>query len=263
MKKLKKYMFVALCGAALISCEKEEVTTLDNNNATVQTKNQLSSGLGGSMAQFTIIDNYLYTVDYKSLKVFHISNPSSPELLETIDLGVGIETIFPQNDLLYIGTQTGVLIYDVTNPRQPEEVSEFEHVTSCDPVVANDNYAFATLRGGTACNGNLNELDIIDISDIENPTLVATQELSNPYGLGISSANENIIYVCDGIGGLRAYDVSDLDDIELVMHLENMEAIDIISAEDNLLVVLTRQGVSQFDASNPLELVEKSTISIQ
>ena len=178
MKKLKIVLLAALCGAVVMSCEKEDATQVDNENKTM---NQVSTGTGGSMAQFTIIDSYLYTVDYKSLKVFLISDPANPELLETINLGVGIETIYPENDHLFIGTQNGVLIYDVTNPRSPEKVSEVDHVTSCDPVIANDQYAIATLRGGTPCNGNLNLLDIIDIEDLSNPTLVASRELINPY----------------------------------------------------------------------------------
>jgi hypothetical protein len=250
MKNLKKYMFVALCGAVLMSCEKEAALSNDNTANNNNNMNLMSGGLGGSMAQFTIMDNYLYTVDYKSLKVFHISDPANPELLETVDLGVGIETIFPQNDHLFIGTQNGVRIYDVTNPRAPQEVSEFEHVTACDPVVANEQYAVATLRGGTPCNGNLNEFDVLDISDISNPELVATQDLVGPYGLGFSSSDADIIYVCDGYAGLKAYDISDINNIQMVMHVESLEAIDVIPASDDLLVVLTRQGVYQFDASN-------------
>ncbi|MFT5819940.1 MAG: hypothetical protein ACI8ZM_001165 [Crocinitomix sp.] len=258
MKNLKIYMFAALCSAAVMSCEKSD--NLDGSN---DTKNQITSGLGGSMAQFTIIDNYLYTVDYKSLKVFHISDAANPELLETINLGVGIETIYPQNDHLFIGTQNGVRIYDVTNPRSPEAVSEIDHVTSCDPVVANDNYAVATLRGGTPCNGNLNQLDVIDISDLENPILMISEDLINPYGVGFVAENENLVYVCDGYAGLKVYDITDIENIELVMHKEDLEAIDVIPAAENLLVVLTRQGVYQFDSTNPLELVERSFISVQ
>lgn len=260
MKKLNFILLTTLCGALVMSCEKEDLTQQSDNNPT---KNQISTGRGGSMAQFTIIDNYLYTVDYKSLKVFLISDAANPQLLETINLGVGIETIFPQNDHLFIGTQSGVRIYDVTNPRSPLEVSEIDHVTSCDPVVANDNYAIATLRGGTPCNGNLNMLDIIDISEISNPQMVANYNLSNPYGLCFSASNENIVYVCDGYAGLKAFDISDLTNIQIVMDMEGLDAIDIISASENHLVVLTRSGIYQYDASDALNLVEKSLISVQ
>lgn len=257
MKSLKKYLCVALVGAALISCEKESPATADKAN-----KSQISNGIGGSMAQFTIIDNYLYTVDYKTLNVFHIADAENPVLLEKIDLGIGIETIFPQNEQLFIGTQNGVKVYDVSNPRSPEPVCEFEHVTSCDPVVANENYAFATLRGGTACGGNLNELDIIDLSDLNNPSLVNTEGLINPYGLGLSATAENIVYVCDGYGGLKAYDISDVNNITLKMEMESIEALDVISTDESL-IVLSRGGVHQFDATNPVDLVQKSVISVQ
>lgn len=260
MKKLKIVLLAALCGAVVMSCEKEDATQVENENKTM---NQVSTGTGGSMAQFTIIGSYLYTVDYKSLKVFLISDPANPELLETINLGVGIETIYPENDHLFIGTQNGVLIYDVTNPRSPEKVSEVDHVTSCDPVIANDHYAIATLRGGTPCNGNLNVLDIIDIEDLSNPILVASRELINPYGLGFANTNENIVYVCDGYAGLKAYDISNLEMIEEVMFMEELHALDVIAREDNSLVVLTRQGIYQFDASNPTSLIQKSFIGIQ
>ncbi|MCG8576936.1 MAG: hypothetical protein MI810_18790 [Flavobacteriales bacterium] len=260
MKNLKNYILGAFAIVALISCEKEEINEDAANNGT---KESVKTGIGGSMAQFTIIDDYLYTVDYKTLKVFHLANAENPTLLETIDMGIGMETIFPQDDKLFIGAQDGVHIYDVSNPRSPEEVSTFEHVTSCDPVIANEQYAFATLRGGTECGGNLSELDILDISNLSNPTVVATSELLNPYGLGFSNTDENIIYVCDGYAGLKAYDISDLSDIQVVMENTNLEAVDVIPSGDDLLVVLTKQGVYQFDSSDPINLVERSFIPVQ
>lgn len=258
MKMIKKYTIVLVTLAFFASCEKEQST----NSSAANNLNQATLGEGGSMAQFTILDNYLYTVDYKSLKVFQLSDPGNPELLETVNLGVGIETIFPQNDHLFIGTQSGVRIYDVSNPRQPKAVSRFDHVTSCDPVVANDNFALATLRGGTPCNGNVNQLDILDISDIENPTLISSTSLLNPYGLGLAENDANLVYVCDGYAGLKAFDMSNPELPVQVMHLEGVDALDVIPDEDQNLIVLTRQGVYQYDASNPIELNEKSLISV-
>jgi len=258
MKTFKNYFLSALCISVLIACEKEK-TNADTEQMS-STKSAVSSGQGGSMAQFAVVNEYLYTVDYKTLHVFLISDPKNPIELEAIDLGVGIETIHPQDGKLFIGTQSGVRIYDISNPRNPVEVSEFQHVTSCDPVVANGNIAVATLRGGTECGGNLNELDVFDISDIENPTMLATQELINPYGVGFSKVNENIIYVCDGYAGLKIYDISNLLAIELIAELPSLEPIDVISSDNNLLIVLTAAGVYQFDATDPLNLVEKSFI---
>lgn len=257
--KNSKIILGVLGMSILIACEKE--TQNETTNQSAQSKNAISlNGQGGSMSQFAIVDQYLYTVDYKSLHVFLLSDAENPVQLETIDLGVGIETIFPQDGHLFIGTQNGVRIYDISNPRSPVEVSEFEHVTSCDPVVANGNLAVATLRGGTECGGNLNELDVFDISDINNPTMLSTESLTNPYGAGFSNVNTNIVYVCDGYAGLKAFDVSNPSSIEVVMDLSDIEAIDVLSLENNVLVVLSTAGIYQFDATDPIHLVQKSFI---
>lgn len=255
-----KYILGIFAMLALGSCEKEDVA--QNESTNFPTKNMQTNGLGGSLSQFIVIDNYLYTVDYRTLNVFHLADPTNPVLLESIDMGVGMETIFSNNDFLYIGAQDGVHIYDITNPRFPEEVSSFEHVTSCDPVVANDNYAIATLRGGTECGGNLSQMTILDVSDISHPAEIYTEELINPYGLGFSNSSNNIVYICDGYAGLKAYDISNSMLPVLVMEMPDLEAMDVLGKND-LLVVLTRQGIYQYDASNPLALVEKSFIPVQ
>lgn len=268
MKKIRLVLTGAFVIGALVACEKEEVEVVDTPvESTSQTKNAISgSGLGGSMAQFTVIDGYLYTIDYKTLNIFDLADADHPALTESIDMGVGMETVFHQNGNLFIGANDGVHIYDVSNPRSPMEVSEFEHVTSCDPVVANDQYAFATLRGGTECGGNLSLLDIIDISDIYNPSLITEAELTNPYGLGLSAVDADILYVCDGYSGLKAYDISNVattGTADLIMHVSDFEAVDIISTDDNNMIVLARTGIYQFDASNPTQLIEKSMIPVQ
>ncbi len=258
MKNLK-YIFGIAAIAVLASCEKE---TGNDVLSTGGTKEQVQSGLGGSMSQFTIIGDYLYTIDYKTLNVFHLADPSNPVLLESIAMGVGMETIFHNDNVLYIGAQDGVHIYSITNPRNPIEESDFDHVTSCDPVVANGDIAIATLRGGTQCGGSLTELDIIDVSDLKNPELIFTTELTNPYGLGFSNQNPNLVYVCDGYAGLKAYDISDVTNPELVMELADVEAVDVIAHSDQL-ILLTKGGVYQYNASDPLNLTQLSLIPVQ
>jgi hypothetical protein len=264
MKKLRLIFAGAFVLGALASCEKEEVATNEQDaQDNVTTKDQVTSGYGGSLAQFTIVDNYLYTIDYRTLNIFLLDDAENPALTESIDMGVGMETVFHENGRLFVGANDGVHIFDISDPRSPQEVCEFNHVTSCDPVVANDNFAFATLRGGTECGGSLSQLDIIDISDLNNPQLVGEKNLVNPYGLGLSNVNGNILYVCDGYTGLKAYEISNTWNADMVMERSDLEALDIISDENNNLIVLTRGGIYQFDASNPIDLIEKSVIPVQ
>ena len=102
------------------------------------------------MARFTIVDDYLYTIDSWTLKSYDISDQLNPVYKEDVNLGWGIETIFPYNGNLFIGAQSGMHIYNLDNKESPEWVSTYEHMTSCDPVVVQGDYAFVTLRGGTA-----------------------------------------------------------------------------------------------------------------
>ena len=265
MKKLKFIFAGAILLGSLASCEKEEVTTNEEEvQTTPTTKEQANAGFGGSLAQFTIVDEYIYTIDYRTLNIFFLGNSEEPELTESIDMGVGMETVFHQNGRLFVGANDGVHIYDISDPRSPMEVSEFDHVTSCDHVVANDHFAFATLRGGTECGGSLSQLDVIDISNITDPQLAGQAQLINPYGLGISNVNADILYVCDGYSGLKAFDISGNGwEINEVMVRDDLEAMDVIADDNANLIVLTRGGIYQFDASNPTDLVQKSVITVQ
>ncbi len=263
MKNLKKYIFGTFAILAFLSCEKEEITPAITPQGNVQ-ENAVSNsvGQGGSLAQFTIIDEYMYTLDNKSIKVFNLTNATNPQLVNTVNLGYGIETIHANNGNLFIGTNDGVRIVDATDPVNIVEVSEFEHVTSCDPVVANPDFAFSTLRGGTVCGGNNNQLDIIDIADISNPTLRQSIELVNPFGLGLDLSTPNILYVCDGTDGLKVYDISNTDDIQLVKHYQNIYSKDVISTENGTLIILGLSAIYQYDSTDPLDLKVTSEILI-
>jgi hypothetical protein len=261
MKNLNKYIVGVFAFITVLSCEKEEITPTADQN---QTKNLSSNaiGQGGSLAQFTIVDSYLYSLDNKSIKVFDISIAQDPKHVNTINLGYGIETIHANNGHLFIGTNTGVRIIDASDPVNISEVSEFTHVTSCDPVVANVDFAFSTIRGGTPCGGSANQLDIIDIKEISKPTLFQTFQLINPWGLGIDISNPGILYVCDGSDGLKVYDISNYDNIQMVKHYENIFAKDVISAKNGVLVVLTLGAINQYDCTDPLALKLNSEILI-
>ena len=57
-----------------------------------------------------------------------------------------VETIFPFKDKLFIGSQNGMFVYNINNADNPSLVGQFSHVQSCDPVIADDDYAYVTLR---------------------------------------------------------------------------------------------------------------------
>ncbi len=193
-----------------------------------------NSGTGGSMARFSIKDNFLYVADQNSLSVFDISSAANPNRISSEYAGWQIETIFNYEDHLYLGSATGMFIYSIEDPASPQHVSFLQHVLGCDPVVVKDNFAYVTIRGGNECEQNFNQLDIVDISDKQNPAIVNTYEMYNPYGLGIK---DDWLFVCDGDAGLKVFDIKNTPNLEQVDQFSNINTYDVIPLEDKLLMV--------------------------
>lgn len=218
--------------------------------------NSSASGRGGSMARFTIVNSYLYTVSTTSLGVFDIAAPAHPVNKVTVGVGMNIETIYPFSNRLFIGSATGMFIFNIDDPASPFKMSSFEHARSCDPVVADGNYAYVTLRSGVMCAGNVNQLDVINVSDLFNPSLVRTYPLSNPNGL---AKDGNLLFVCDGAEGLKVFNAENPAELRLVRQIKGQNTYDAIAWNDVLLVVGS-EGIVQYDYSNPWLMKQLSRI---
>ena len=205
-------------------------------------------GTGGSMARFTISNDMLYIVDNSNLQVLDISVSDHPEYIKEVSIGMGIETIFPNEDRLFIGSAWGMFIYDISNPEDPAYVSEFAHVVSCDPVVVEGNTAYVTLREGNNCGGFVNQLDVIDITDINEPKLEISYEMFNPHGLAVV---DSVLYLCDGDEGLKIYDVGDKMSIteHQLAHFDEIHAYDVIPIGDKAIMI-GDDGLYQYDITN-------------
>ncbi|MDX1408576.1 MAG: hypothetical protein R3330_10600, partial [Saprospiraceae bacterium] len=216
-------------------------------------------GIGGSMARFTIAKDHLYTLDDWKMRVFDISQPD-PVPGATIDVGWGIETLFPYGEYLFIGSNSGMFIYDNANPAQPVFLSSFQHARACDPVFVSEDVAYVTLRDGTICEGFVNQLDVIDVSDMANPSLIRSYGMQHPHGLSVV---DETLYLCEGQHGLKVFSVEDLQRIDdrLLDHVRNVHAFDVIVLPPGDLVMMVGQdGIYQYDASDREDLVELSVI---
>lgn len=219
-----------------------------SNDMAMPTGGGSDIGVGGSMARFTLYDDYLYVVDNASLNLFNVSVNANPNFEKQVLISWNIETIFPYNNMLFIGSQTGMYIFSLLNPAQPEFISEFRHASSCDPVVVEGNYAYVTLRGGNLCGAIESQLDVIDISTIENPMLVKAYSMQEPYGLGIKN---NVLFVCDGNAGLKIYKADDVMKIDsnMILQYPDINAFDVIPLP-NVLIMIGIDGLYQYDYSD-------------
>lgn len=248
MKTIKKYFMLFVIPLVMTSCAMSEKEDMSSGDV---------SGQGGSLARFTISGDYLYTVDQKALHTISLADLEHPRKVTDKSLGIYTETIFPYDNSLLLGTETGMLVYDLSNPASPQEVTFFQHIRSCDPVVAQNNFAYVTLNtSNQRCFNGANELQIIDISNLNSPKLVKTLNLATPLGLDIDN---DTLYVCDQ--GLKVYNVADKLNPVQINYFSDIQAQDVIHQTGRLIVIGT-DGLHQYkQTAGGLQKI--STISIQ
>ncbi|MEM6524126.1 MAG: hypothetical protein AAGF85_02665 [Bacteroidota bacterium] len=220
-------------------------------------------GIGGSMARFALSGNFLYTIDIDELQPVDVSLPSGMTTGTRTYVDWGIETIFPTNGVLFIGAQAGMHIMDISDPLNPEEISRYQHVRSCDPVVVDGDLAFVTLRSGTECQGFTNQLEVIDISNLESPELLHVYAMDNPHGLG---KDGDALFICDGSSGLKIYNASDVSAIDQnqLAHYDEIQAFDIIPF-NNVAMMIGEDGLFQYDYSDlsDIKLLSHMKIAVE
>ena len=221
-----------------------------------------SVGTGGSFARFSLIFDHLYVLNDHELIAYQLEDPAKPMKTETTYVSWGgIETLFPYKNYLFIGANNGMYIYDASQPSTPVYVSEFRHATACDPVYVKNDIAFVTLRNGRRCESFSNQLDVIDVSNIRLPDLIASFDMDNPHGLSVDDEN---IYICEGEDGLKVFETKDLKEIDKnrIDHIKGLHAYDVIQLSDSHLLVIGADGLYQFDTSNPSNLQELSYLPV-
>lgn len=242
-----------------------------NANNVRSSSSSNNSAIAGSMARFMLVEDYLYVIsDQNTVKIYDITSPTAREAGEfkPWDNAGGwgfIETLFTFKEHLFIGSNAGMLAYDISDASNPTYLSSYSHMTACDPVVANDDYAFVTLRDGNQCNwGNTNQMDVLDIENIMSPQLLTSVMMSNPHGLDIDSDN-GLVFVCDGWDGLKVYDfASNVNQIanNRLQHLSGFDTYDII-LNNGIAHVIGDNGLKQFNYDEEGNLQEISTIDLR
>jgi len=158
---------------------------------TEKSKMNVSKGLNA----VDVINDYAFTANNETsnnLKIFNISNPTSPSVIASVSLPgmtVGIaRSIFYYNNNVYIGTQylaclscspqqnNEFHVFDVSNPASPVWRGSFKVNHNINSIVVRNNYAYL------ATSDNNGEIRIYDISDPANISLT---------GLFNAPGNEN------------------------------------------------------------------------
>lgn len=248
MKKHTLSLLIIAVTLLFYSCTKSGDSSYSSNVS--------SNSTGGSLARFTLVGDYLYTINNQKLKTYNVSNPASPVLANTTTVGPDIETIFPFKDKLFIGSNQTMYVYSLSNPAKPGAISGTNYVIpfrARDPVVANDTLAYSSLRNSSGPGGTLN---VTDIRNLQSPLVINRIPLStSPYGLGLA---DTALYLCEHNAGLKVYSLktSVFDPIVRKSINDGETYYDVIPS-GNLLYTWIEGGNSIFnitDRMNPVQL---------
>jgi hypothetical protein len=215
-------------------------------------------GVAGSMSRFAIYRDNLYTVMSNQLGIFDLSDETPVKIGKDVPVEFSVETIFSYKDCLFMGTPTGMIIYSVEDPLKPERQSRITHVFGCDPVVVENDIAYITVRSGTFCGQDADELIIVDVSDVKKPKHIVTYNMKSPKGLGIDNGT---LFVCSD--GLQIFNAEDPTTImaNRLAHFEEIDGFDVIPF-NNILMMIAEDGIYQYDYTDVQEIKQLSRLPI-
>lgn len=213
------------------------------------------SSIKGTLNKIAVTSNHAYVIGDDEIYTFR-NDPSSMSYVGATKVTNDLETIYPENNRLYLGTARSMEVMDVAMGDAPQHISSYDHPTSCDPVMPYGNVAYLTLRTGdfSGCNGDQNTLDVIDISNISEPEIIEEITMTSPYGMCVSN---NYLFVGEGTNGLSIFNISDPTQPILAVTHTGFEVYDILPhpTDPNKLLAASEIGLVQYQ-------IDYSTLSV-
>lgn len=218
------------------------------------------TGVGGSLAKFTISNNQVIVLNGNEVKQYDILSNGQLSEKNTLQISGQLETIFPYADKILIGSDNAVHFLEFDSDGLLSLLSTYDHLTACDPVVASNGIAFSTLKVSDCRAGTDDFLEAIDISDISNPRVLRVYDTQAPFGLAIKGS---FLFVCEK-GGLTMYSFNpegNLVEMDF-MTIDGAIPLDII-INNTYLIVRTDQGIYNVGFSDTQLEAVLGSITIQ
>ena len=226
MKLILSLFIIYMSLGLLLGCNSETSDTTESHSS--------QSG-NGSITKFTTQSGFLVTLNERDqIKTFDLSTPLLPELKWVYSVTIEPETLYPyKSDLLLIGSRQGALILTVLDDGSLQERSFISHEYGCDPVVADQDIMYVTVRSSRGCGQTRsNVLLIFDISNPDDPVEIGELSIEQPKGLAL--ADNDQLFVCS-TEGLIDVDITDPTTPVVRERYENISCRDLIAFEGDLI----------------------------
>jgi len=171
------------------------------------------------------------------------ASPVQP--ITRIDVGVANAlAVQALNSVLYVGTDQGLLVYDISNISSPQQVGSLNEPTSALAIAGKTLFAATTT----------NQLLAYDISNATSPNQIFSGTLPAPANF-IRTAG-NLLLVPDSTAGLLIYDVSHPNAPSLRAQWTPSVAVIDVTMSGSQAFLATDAGLIVADLSNPAQPVQ-------
>jgi hypothetical protein len=164
-----------------------------------------------------------------------------PASIATISIGtVAANAVALLGNTLYVGTDGGLLVYDVSHPSQPNQIGSIN--TAMNALSVSGNFLFAGTSDG--------RLVVYNISSPGSPTSVGSMNLPDKAIQIVN--NGSLLLIADRTGGLLIFNVSIPTSPVLISQLPVAPAVLGVQADGNLaFLAALESGMVIVDLSNP------------
>ena len=193
--------------------------------------------------------DYIYLASGGIICVVDITNPATPVEASRIVTSDAVNGLYKEGNHLFASNRlAGFRIYDVSEPTNPIEINHVATSLKTLSIHISDGYAYV---------GSWNSIDIYDISDLLNPTIVGG--MSGIFASDIH-VQGGFLYVADGLNGLHIFDINDPSWPVEVDHYVFFGGSKLELSGNYLYATAGHDGLYIFDVSQPTAIVEVAQI---
>lgn len=215
----------------------------------------------GTINRIGLYYNHIYVVGNDRLHIFE-SNGGSISKRSSMEVDEQSETVYIDRDRLYIGSADMVRIYSLQNRSNPRLASRVEHSTSCDPVLADGEVAYSTLRSvsNEGCAGSENILMVLRVRSADRARKLKDIEMKSPYGMAMINDH---LFVGEGANGLTIFNVKDKESPDEVKNNREVVAFDVMHhpIDPNIIILTNNNGLKEYNIDwETLKLAEVGSL---
>lgn len=162
----------------------------------------------------TLICLLFFTVELVANNIAsHLDDSSNVSLIAKIPIQT-CQSVYVENNIAFIGTDSLLIIMEVSDPQQPQTIGTCFIPSPAMEVIIKDTLAFILSRE--------KGLRIISISDYQNPQEINHFTAGQDTVLFLDTfIKDSLAYIADRVSGIRIVDIHDINNITEITVISN------------------------------------------